>query len=191
MDHQETITHRRLRSLILTALFAALTAVGAFIRVPTPLISFTLQTFFVVLAALLLGPKYGALSQVIYVAVGLIGLPVFTKGGGPQYVFEPSFGYLAAFVIAAAVMGVLVRRGQQSFWRLLGVSAIGLAIIYIIGSVYMCLIMNYYIGTAMSIWRAFWVGSIIFIPTDMLMSAGAVFVALRLYRLLPEARAHS
>ena len=55
------------RTLILTALFAALTAIGAFLRIPTPISSFTLQVFFTSMAGVLLGAKYGALSQAIYV----------------------------------------------------------------------------------------------------------------------------
>jgi len=76
------------------ALFAALTAVGAFIRVPLPIVPFTLQTFFVALSGALLGARRGMLAQLLYVAIGLLGVPIFTKGGGIGYVFQPSFGYL-------------------------------------------------------------------------------------------------
>ena len=68
--------------LVLTALFTALTAVGAFIRIPTAWVSFTLQIFFTFLAGILLGPGWGALSQLIYVLLGLAGVPIFTQGGG-------------------------------------------------------------------------------------------------------------
>ena len=81
------------RDIVLTALFAALTAIGAFIRIPTPWSSFTLEIFFVCMAGILLGAKLGALSQAIYIALGLIGLPNFTSGGGPGYEFQPTFGY--------------------------------------------------------------------------------------------------
>ena len=85
--------------MILVALFAALIAVGAFIRVPVPLVPFTMQTFFVVLAGMLLGKKLGGASALVYLAVGLIGIPVFTQGGGIGYVLKPSFGYLIGFVV--------------------------------------------------------------------------------------------
>ena len=68
--------------LVLTALFAALTAIGAFLRIPAGEISFTLQVFFTSMAGILLGPWWGAASQVVYVLLGLIGLPIFTEGGG-------------------------------------------------------------------------------------------------------------
>ena len=59
--------------LVLTALFAALTAIGAFLRIPAGEISFTLQVFFTSMAGILLGPWWGAASQVVYVLLGLIG----------------------------------------------------------------------------------------------------------------------
>ena len=71
------------RMLILAALFAALTAVGAFLRIPLGALSMSLQTFFTILAGVLLGAKWGALSQTVYVVIGVVGLPVFTMGGGP------------------------------------------------------------------------------------------------------------
>jgi biotin transporter BioY len=92
-----------LNKLSLTALFAALTAVGAFIKIPLPYVPLTLQTLFVMLAANLLGPKYGSLSQGIYLALGLIGLPIFAQGGGPGYIFQPTFGYLVGYPVGAFI----------------------------------------------------------------------------------------
>ena len=84
--------------LVLTPLFTALTAIGAFIRIPTAWVSFTLQIFFTFLAGILLGPGWGALSQLIYVLLGLIGVPVFTEGGGFGYVFHFTFGFLLGLI---------------------------------------------------------------------------------------------
>ena len=67
------------KNLVRVALFAALIAVGAFIRSPVPVCPFTLQFLFTMLAGLLLGGKYGALSVLVYLCVGLLGLPVFAK----------------------------------------------------------------------------------------------------------------
>lgn len=84
----------RTRKLVYTALFAALTAVGAFLRIPMGYSSVTLQYLFTAMAGLLLGRKWGALSQAVYVLLGLVGLPIFTMGGGFGYVFQPTFGFL-------------------------------------------------------------------------------------------------
>ena len=86
--------HSKTRSLILAALFAALTAIGAFLKIPLGALSLTLQFLFTAMAGVLLGPRWGAASQAVYVALGLAGLPVFTMGGGLGYVFQPSFGFL-------------------------------------------------------------------------------------------------
>ena len=83
-----------------TPLTQALTAVGAFIKIPLPYIPFTLQTFFVFYSGILLGAKLGMLSQIIYILIGLVGIPVFSNGGGPSYVFQPSFGFLIGFIIS-------------------------------------------------------------------------------------------
>ena len=71
----------RTQMLILSALFTALTAAGAFLRLPLGSMSLTLQFFFTALAGVLLGPKWGAASQAAYVVLGLAGLPIFTMGG--------------------------------------------------------------------------------------------------------------
>ena len=77
----ETTAKQRIttRNMVLCALFAALIAIGAFIRIPVPYVPITFQGFFVLLAGFLLGPKYGAASMLIYIAVGLVGIPVFTE----------------------------------------------------------------------------------------------------------------
>ena len=102
------------RDLILCALFTALSAIGAFIRIPVPLVPFTLQITFTTLAGLLLGSKKGAISVAVYVLMGLIGIPVFTQGGGFSYVLKPSFGFLVAFIIGAFVTGLIIEKETKS-----------------------------------------------------------------------------
>ena len=70
----------RLKNMILCALFAALIAVGAFIKIPGPFVPFTLQYLFTMLSGLLLGSKLGLVSVGVYILLGLAGLPVFTQG---------------------------------------------------------------------------------------------------------------
>ena len=80
MEREEKLvnTQGKTRELVLFSLFTALTAIGAFIRVPVPLCPFTLQLLFTTLAGLILGSKKGAASVAVYVALGLTGVPVFT-----------------------------------------------------------------------------------------------------------------
>ena len=171
--------------LILTALFAALTAVGAFLRIPTPWSSFTLQVFFVCMAGVLLGPKWGALSQVVYVALGLVGLPIFTAGGGLGYVFQPTFGFLLSYIPAALVIG-LIAGGSASRRRLALACIAGLAVIYLIGLPYMALILNVYLGKGLSFSAILWAGMIPFLPWDALKIAVTVVLAGKLVPLLQK-----
>ena len=89
------------RELTLLPLFTVLTAVGAFIKIPLGAVPVSLQTVFVLLSALLLGKK-AAISQGLYVLLGLLGLPIFTGGGGIGYVLTPTFGYLIGFIAATS-----------------------------------------------------------------------------------------
>ncbi|MDQ4126909.1 MAG: biotin transporter BioY, partial [Actinomycetota bacterium] len=79
------------------ALMAAVTAVAAQITIPLPFspVPFTLQVPAVVLSGLLLGPRYGAVAQAIYVLLGAVGVPVFAGfKGGLGIIFGPTGGYL-------------------------------------------------------------------------------------------------
>ena len=99
----------RSKNVALCGLFAALIAVGAFIKVVIPTggdtMNFTLQWFFVMLAAFLLGSGRAFTSVGVYLLVGLSGVPIFARGGGPAYLIRPTFGFLLGFLFAAWVMG--------------------------------------------------------------------------------------
>lgn len=170
------------RSLALCALFATLIMVGAMIRIPLPYIPFTLQTLFVFLAGLVLGPVLGLLSAVLYMTAGLIGLPVFTGGGGLLYVFQPSFGYILSFCPAAYIIGYLAHRRQDaSIAYLMRCCLAGLVVVYLIGVFYMGIILRWQLDRSISIWQLMVSGALVFLPGDVLSS----FAASYLYRRLP------
>ena len=118
--------------------FAVLTALGARFGVLGEVIPFTLQTPAVLLAGSFLGPARGALSQVLYLAAGAVGLPVFANPphGGLEYFTGPTAGYLLAFPIAACLVGVLLRRRKSPLprwlWATLSFGA-GMALILAVG----------------------------------------------------------
>jgi biotin transport system substrate-specific component len=124
---------------------AALTALGAFLRIPLPYVPLTLQLTFVCLAGLWLGPGRGALSQGVYLTAGLIGFPIFARGGGLHYALEPTFGYLLGFVPAAFAVGWLTRSAPSYGRCLLAVYA-GLACTYLPGALYLHFILNQVLG---------------------------------------------
>ena len=102
--------HRKTLMLVLTALFAALTAIGAFFKIPFALAAISLQFLFTAMAGILLGAGYGALSQAVYVLIGLVGVPIFALGGGFSYVLQPTFGFLLGLIPSAFVIGKLAKR---------------------------------------------------------------------------------
>ena len=88
------------KDMCLYALFAVLIGVGAFIKLPISIVPVTLQTLFVILAALILKEK-AVYSVLLYIGIGLLGIPVFASGGGISYVLVPSFGYLIGMLYFA------------------------------------------------------------------------------------------
>ena len=172
--HATVITLRVLASLVMNHAdflamdaFAALTAVGAFLKIPLGPSAITLQFFFTAMAGCLLGSGCGALSQLIYVALGLLGLPVFTAGGGFSYVLHPTFGFLLGLIPAAWVIGRLAR-STRSFWRIALAALAGLAVLYAVGLPYMAMILNGYMGKGMDLCAILWAGMLPFLPGDAL-----------------------
>lgn len=136
------------------AVFTALIVVGGLISVPIPFtqVELSFQTVFVITAGIVLGGRDGALAVLVYVVMGLIGLPVFTKGGGIGYVFMPSFGYLIGFPLGAAVSGAICARMKNPARGKVFLSALcGMVPVYIIGIAYQVVILYYYLG---STWAA-------------------------------------
>ncbi|MDO4534832.1 MAG: biotin transporter BioY [Clostridium perfringens] len=159
------------KELVLIAFFAALTAIGAFIRIPLPYVPFTLQYLFCALSAILLGRRNGMRSQLLYVIIGLIGIPVFTKGGGPQYIFEPTFGYLIGFIIGAYIIGLVVTRFKKlNFVSVFISTTVGLMVIYFFGVIYLMLIENMYLGVNMTVGQSMLVGVVPFLPGDIFLN---------------------
>lgn len=177
------------RELVLAGLFAALTAVGAFIRVPLGFLSFTLQVLFTGMAGVTLGPKWGAASQAAYVVLGLIGLPVFTQGGGLGYVFQPSFGFLIGLIPMAAVVGGLAK-GESRPQKVLLAYFGGLAVLYLVGVPYMGLILNGYLGKGVPVWNIVRDGMLIYLPGDCLKAAIVAAVTPALCKVKVSERAY-
>lgn len=163
------------KDIAMISLFAALTAVGAMTSVPIGPVPITLQVLFVLLSGLLMGPRLGFLSQVLYLAVGAIGFPVFSRfAGGIAVLYGPTAGYLWAFPLAALVAGLSRRRTVPA----LAGSLLGVGIIYLLGWLRLSLLVG---GV-----RAFEVGVLPFVPFDALKAIVAVGIAREVRALLPD-----
>ena len=120
--------------------FSILTAISAQVSIPIKPVPFTLQTMIVLLAGAFLGSKNGAYSQVLYILLGIIGLPVFahTADGtmGIARLIGPTGGYLLAFPLAAFVVGYLTERSQKYLNVIVSMFAAELIIIFL-GTIYL------------------------------------------------------
>ena len=192
MESGDTVTLTT-QDMILIAMFTSLMAVGAFIRIETPLVPITLQFAFAAYAGVILGAKKGTLALALYVVIGLMGFPVFTRGGGPFYVLEPTFGYLMGMVVAAFVTGKLAGSIEYLKPRLLLIRltiavTIGLMIVYATGMFYLHFIMNTVMETPMDIRAAFVAGVLPFAVADIIMGAIVVVSATKIMPVLKENR---
>ncbi|MFO7818948.1 MAG: biotin transporter BioY [Halanaerobacter sp.] len=175
------------KELILVALFAALTAIGAFIKIPTPFgVPFTLQPLFVMFAASLLGAKLALISQLVYILTGLAGFPIFTKGGGFHYIFQPTFGYLIGFAAGAYVIGKIIENREKKISNFLGANFAGLIVFYTLGASYLYLIMNFYIGQDYPINKALIGGFLVFLPWDALKAVITSIIAPKVINRIKE-----
>ena len=168
--------HTEIRSMTLAALFAALTAIGAFIQVPLGFTSITLQVRFSCLAGVLLGTKWGAISQAVYVALGLVGLPVFTQGGGLGYLVKPSMGFLLGLILLSWLAGLLTRRDRSPLRVALACIA-GVLAMYAVALPYMYAVLNFYMGIEQSALDVIKGGMLLFLPGDAVKIAVTALVS--------------
>ena len=178
-----------IQDMALCALSTALLVVGAFIKIPMPLVPMTLQAQFALLAGVLLGGRNGAISVLLYILLGFCGLPVFTGGGGIGYVLQPTFGYIIGFVFGAWAAGVVARRRPApSFLRLLAAQLAGLGIIYFIGVIYYFIISNYVILQPIGVQNLLVYCFLLTLPNDLVLCAVGSFGAGRLLPVLRKGK---
>jgi biotin transport system substrate-specific component len=167
------------------ALFTALIAVGAFVTVPLGPVPFTLQTFAVLLAGMVLGPRLGVLSIVAYLALGLVA-PVYAGGAsGVGALLGPTGGYLLAFIPAVMVTGVVASGEVVSTGRLVFAGLLGLLPVYAIGATWLALQLDLSAAAAVS------AGVLPFVVIDSikaLLAAGVARALLSLPLGLPAAQ---
>lgn len=131
------------KMMILAALFVAITAVCAQIRIALGPVPFTLQIFSISLMGMLLGKRWGAISALGYLLLGAFGAPVFSGfQGGLQAIVGKTGGYLLAFVPAAYVIGWILEQGRINVWKAFLANLLGLLIIYAGGVSQLKIVLN-------------------------------------------------
>lgn len=164
------------RGMIYAAMFGAITAVGAFIIIPLPPVPITLQTLFTALSGALLGGALGALSQVVYVLLGIIGLPVFAGGkAGLGVLFGPTGGYLIGFIVGSFVIGKIIETGKEAgIFRIALAMVVGFLVLYALGVLQLSIVAKLSFAKALS------AGMIPFLIGDAVKIVVATFVTLKL-----------
>jgi len=163
---------RDLQKIVYASLMAALIAVGAYIHVPIGPVPIVLQNLFVLLAALLFGPRWALASMGIYLFVGAMGIPVFSGGrGGLAHFLGPTGGYLIGFTVSAFVTGYISQSGNQRRAFDIAAVVLGSLVVYVFGVPWLKMV------TGMTWTKAALAGMLPFLPGDAVKAAGAVVLA--------------
>ena len=175
----------RVSTIVLVALMALLTAVGAQVAIPLPFtpVPITLQVLMVVLSGFLLGVRRGASAQLSYLILGAVGAPVFAGfTGGLGHLLGPTGGYLFSYPFAAAVAGLAfpvvasAATGAARWWAVAVATVtglLGLVMIYAFGAVWLAFVLQLSAGVAVA------QGVLPFVTVDMAKVVLAALVAAR------------
>ncbi len=167
----------KIRMMVFASMFAAMMAVGAYIKIPLPMspVPVTLQILFVLLAGAMLGARWGTISVIVYLLLGIAGLPVFSGGSsGLGMIFGPTGGYLVGFIAGAFFVGALCDRyGRKHFHMNAIFMLLGLLFIYLFGIIQLINIANLTLSESLAI------GFVPYVPGDILKLLISAFVASR------------
>lgn len=180
-----TTNHSRTLQLIQIAMFAALMTIGANISsfLVVGGVPITLQTFFAILAGILLGSRTGATAMLVYALIGLAGLPVFAKfSGGMDTIISPTFGFILSYILVAYIVGEIVRKFPTRKGFVLA-ALVGTVINYSIGTNWMYAAYKlWFDAPAGFTYQMAWTWMLVPLPKDIIL---AVFAGMFGYRLKP------
>lgn len=169
-----------LRSMILAAEFAAIIAILSQLTIPLGIIPLTGQTLAVGLAATILGRKTGTNAILIYLLLGLIGLPVFAgMSSGFSVLFGPTGGYLIGFIVNGLVTGGILERAGFTYKWALFANLIGAVLTLLFGTIWLKL------SGSMSWSGAFQGGFLPFLAPGAIKAIAAAYLGILLRQRLP------
>ena len=181
-------------SLVYSGMFAALMMIGANITAFAPFLTvggvpITLQTFFAILAGLILGSRLGAISMTVYMFLGLAGAPVFAKfGGGFGSLISPTFGFIVSFIFVAYVVGKIVEK-NGSLKSYIFAALVGFVINYAIGTNWMYFAYKLWAAAPDAFtYKLAWLWMVPPLPKDIILSVLAGIFGHRMYKVLKVRR---
>lgn len=148
----DLIPGARARDVVLTIIGTAFITIAGYIVIPLPFtpVPVSLATFAVLFTGATLGPLRGSASAGLYLALGVIGVPLFAHGGS-GWAFS-SFGYVVGYVIAALIVGTLARRrSDRTVWSTLALATIGSLTIYAFGVAWLAVFLGVDLATAFTL----------------------------------------
>lgn len=169
------------KDLLQISLFTAMLSVASVFVIPIGPVPITLQVFFFLLIPALLGAYKGALSILLYIILGLIGMPVFAGGsGGFQSVLSPSFGYIIGALFLAIFIGKAGEK-EKRFLNMTGIMVVSILLLYTFGMSYQYILMNHVLSTPISWTTVLITNTTAFLPFDILkaIAASATYDRLR------------
>jgi biotin transport system substrate-specific component len=172
-----------IKEMTTVAIFSALTAILSQISIPLPFspVPITFQILAIYISSIILGSKLGAISQIIYMLLGAIGLPVFPNfSGGLHSIMGPTGGYIISFPIIAFIIGKLSEKELPFITIAIGL-ILSLLVCYSIGVLQLSFI------TKMSIQKSIVVGALPFIPLDIVKIIIAYLIGIRVKASLLKA----
>lgn len=179
-----------IRNMILAGLFAALIAISSQVSItlpPNP-VPHTLQVLFVLLAAIVLGGRWGFTSVLVWVLLGVFGLPVFTQGkAGAAVLLGPTGGFLVGFILCAFLVGWLTERASAGFGKTFAIMLLGLAVAYAIGLAGFMASFALFLHKPMTWGQAVTFTVVPFLPFDIVKTLAAAYIGVRLRRALARA----
>lgn len=173
------------REMTRVALFTALICAASLVLKfgGSVVVPFSPLPFMVMLTGAILGGRLGAISVLLYVLIGLLGVPVFAKPpfGGLTYILQPTFGFLPGFILAAYLIGNMLERIEtRKYSYLLFVMTLGSLTIYLVGIPYLYGMIKLYLGKPFTFWEAVQIGMLPFIGLDLIKAVLASVLVLYL-----------
>ncbi len=170
---------QQVKSLVLCALFAALTAVCSQLQIPLPMIPINLALFAVNLCGALTSKSKAALAMAAYMLMGVIGLPVFTGlRGGAGVLFGRTGGYILGYIASAFLISLILEKWGRAFWKMCLAMAAGTAGCYAFGTVWFMVL------TGNGLWASLTICVFPFLLGDAVKILLAAFLAGRLEKPL-------
>lgn len=172
----------KIKDLSIMAICLSVLVICSKISFNIGIISLTLQTFAVIIISILLKWKKASIVFITYIIMGLVGIPVFSTGGGFDYILKPSFGFIIGFLVASIIIGIPF--GKNKYMVIIK-SLIGLLVLDIIGMVYMYIILKFYLASpSVDVLYVIEVGFLPFIIKDLISTVLAALIGIRLENVL-------